>query len=832
MSDKINNGKKNKKPQSKKPDKRSKTEITENVSTAEAKKQFFIEKSKQEINLLTPTIASILKTKTGKETDIITHIVETMVNYDFEEEKTIETLHEALESIKYKDESYRQIIAKTYEKYDAKERMSDISDLLQLLEEVKDKYGKEYEKIKKALSEIFKPRPHKYRVILKKYEEWGTIEDSTPDREGTIIYWKRKEKRDYKGNPVMDEQGKFVFENISRELVQFNGKIRVCKLDDSTTGILLNFDDEDENSYTVDDAIIHITQHYGVMPSKKQRLISIFRRLALQYGNDAPLIKPEPPGLKRSKVRVIDGKIHIDFNNSGFSNEDILRKIYNYTEMFASNPEALIATFSWNLLAPLHYHVKTLGYNAYVPYLILSGMSKGGKTSLGELFISKGYAAGANSKVRFEFHSEEIATKFTLMTNLTATNLPALFDELGMDFFNLHKKSLKGYASKGIFGEKGTSSQSTNLYTGLRSFMVTMNEDFDRSVDLALGGRAVIASYTEYNTMRKNRQEFTKFFNSLPDNFMFSLLKEALEGVEIKDIVAVLQQYEKPDEWIDEGIYILNILAAPYGFQFPAYKTLKSSASTIAFEIAENMANEYTSHIFNDEFHRSPYYGKLVVEETEINHERRKMIYFHGSTYRLILKNYGYKFHEKATEYIRNIPADDFVKVEFGGKSVPKKINGEVVRVYCVSIPIDSDSHPIFEGNNNSTDDKGTEKGDGNTQKEVSSQSSLERQEDLENEKAKSREKHLNSTESQEKGLNNNAKTEERILYYRSKTPYTGAFIDGFKRSEFFYYKITTIGLDDGTKQWISWVTTADSILEATFNALQKAIGSEMMPRE
>ena len=115
----------------------------------------------------------------------------------------------------------------------------------------------------------------------------------------------------------------------------------------------------------------------------------------------------------------------------------------------------------------------------------------------------------------------------------------------------------------------------------------------------------------------------------------------------------------------------------------------------------------------------------------------------------------------------------------------------------------------------------------------------IERHEDLQNEKLKSHEKHLNSTESQEKVLNNNTHNEckntekvEKILFYKTKKEYNNTVMDAFKRGDYFYYKISTLEINDGSKEWISWVTTADSILEATFTALKNAKGSQVMPRE
>jgi hypothetical protein len=96
---------------------------------------------------------------------------------------------------------------------------------------------------------------------------------------------------------------------------------------------------------------------------------------ALQYSNTAPYIPLSPASVK-------DGKISIEFDTSKIPIEETLTQLRNFMYI-ASNPEAFLATFSWALLAPFHYYVKTLSeLTVYVPNLILSGKTKGGKTSL------------------------------------------------------------------------------------------------------------------------------------------------------------------------------------------------------------------------------------------------------------------------------------------------------------------------------------------------------------------------------------------------------------------------------------------------------------------
>jgi hypothetical protein len=116
------------------------------------------------------------------------------------------------------------------------------------------------------------------------------------------------------------------------------------------------------------------------------------------------------------------------------------------------------------------------------------------------------------------------------MNSLKASNLPAIFDEIGMQFFNYHKESIKGYGSSVRFGQRGTSSQNTNKYWGIRSFVATMNDSFDLSSDLALSGRLIIIPFDEQNTRRQHRTEFINFYNFLPKGFYVCSFKASIPG--------------------------------------------------------------------------------------------------------------------------------------------------------------------------------------------------------------------------------------------------------------------------------------------------------------
>jgi hypothetical protein len=656
--------------------------------------------------LLVDTISQIFNVKTGRGNHLTIFLAGAMAKRGYSEPETLEIFNKAAAKNGWNSNEWVGPVKATFKKFrDSPEDTGGLSLLFQELEKSKDSYGVKYDAIVNNLQNLL---IREYKIILKQGLEWGIIKDSVPGREGTITYWRKKQKFDKKtGTPVMNDAGQFVFEDIPTELVEYNGSIYVCKLEDEKVGLTFTFDGEEARNFPIDDAIIYIVQHYGVAPRNKQRLISILRGFALQYSNNAPYIPLSP-------VSVKDGKIDIMFDTSKISVEGTLTQLHNFLINLASNPEGFLATFSWSLLAPFHYYVKTLSeLTVYVPNLVLSGKTKGGKTSLTDTFNLKGYdVLNKDDKGNFQYHLQDITTTFTLMNSLRASNLPAIFDEIGMQFFNYHKESIKGYASSIRFGQRGTASQNTNKYTGIRSFVATMNDPFDLSSDLALSGRLIVIPFDEQNTRRQHRDQFIKFYNSLPNGFMFAILKHLFQGKPINELVSELQQCDTPDKWVSVGIKFINQLCQQLEIpQFPEYESVKTKSETMAYQIAASFASEYERGL-NSEFHNSRIWGEVQVENKGKGKESRKFIYFTGGAFKTIIRNYNNHFNT-AAEYMNNIPKDDDVRVEYEGKNITKRIGNDVKHVYIVSIPnwdedtgvLDNDKgdSPIDPGNGNNS---------------------------------------------------------------------------------------------------------------------------------
>jgi len=761
----------------------------------------------KDTELLVDTIAQIFSVKTGLGNHLTIYLAGALAKRGYTESETIEIFNKAAAKNGWNSNEWVGPVKATFKKFkDSPEETGGLSLLFQELEKGKDSYGVKYDELLNNLNELL---VHKYTVILKQGLEWGIIRDSVPGREGTITYFQKKQKFDKKTHtPVTNEAGQFVFENIPEELVEYNGSISVCRLEDSKTGLSFCFDDDEQKNLAVSDAITYIIQYYGVQPKHRQRLISILRGFALQYGKNAPYIPLSP-------VSVKDGKINVDFDTSKIPIEDVLNALRNFTPN-ASNPQGYLATFSFSVLAWAHYYVKKLSQQTvYVPNLVLTGKTKGGKTALTDFFILKAYDV-FDDKDNFQYHVGDISTKFTLMTSLKASNIPAVFDDINTDFFDYHKEDIKGYQSSIRFGQRGTAAQNTNKYYGIRSFAVTLNDDLDKSSDLALSGRLIIIPFDEGNTRRKNRDRFIKFYNSVPNGFMFAILKHLFHGKPINELVAELENLDTPDKWVSKGLSFINKLCQQLEIPtFPEYETVKTKSETMVYQIAASLASEYERGL-NNQYHNSPLWGEVYTENKGKGKSARKFIYFTGGAFRKIVKNYNNHF-STATNYLNNIPEDDEVKVENGGKTITKRIESGSVgkHLYVVSIPdlnedlnetdTYNDNSPGVPGNGNNSSVVNTTYEnipDGPVKDEL-----VQDKEDIENEKLKRQEDKLKQQPAETVPENANQEiTKDFIEEIREKLETENFMLDGnhglsFDKKDFqLYVHPTDLPLDRFTR--------------------------------
>lgn len=622
-------------------------------------------------DLLTKAISDIFKPKTPLHVGnkITIAIAGAMAVHGISEEDAMSILSNAAKLNNYTQDDWRAPVKGTYAKYRSGEKFTGLPTLLALLEENRDKFDN-YQKIVDTLIEVFK-KGNEHRVVIDGDAEYGIIRDSNGNDTGAIIYCKYTTKRDKDGVLV---------ETLSRtEVMRYIGKLtRIIRIDDETYGLHLELDNEKPMNLTIDDAITHITRHYSISPSMKQKMVLILRKYVRDNMGSA-----EPVSL--SDVVLSDGIVKIMYDTGKISVKEVLERLLGYIP-YASNVNGYISVLSWTLMAPLHYWMKKYtDAIIYVPGMVLSGETKGGKTSLADLFIHRGFGIAPEDIGNYLYHVKDIKTSFTLMSVLTESNLPAIFDESNMKFIKEHAEEIKGYSSSPRFGQLGTSSQNVNRYIGKRSFIITMNGDFDVSIDLAASNRIMVIQYTKENSKRQDMSKFMEFKNSLPPGFMYALMKDALDGMDIRAITRKFERYQDPVEWINAGISLVNILCKRYGVgEFPMYSSTGARGDTTVYDMAQAFVSEY-ARMENDQYKRSPIWGDLLVTRGDDRKDGRIYIYFTSSAYKFINKIFDYD--SSPVNYLNNIPADGMIRVENGGRSFTKRMDTYVKRVYCISIP-------------------------------------------------------------------------------------------------------------------------------------------------
>jgi len=409
----------------------------------------------------------------------------------------------------------------------------------------------------------------------------------------------------------------------------------------------------------------------------------------------------------RSPINVIDDRIIVDFPD-GDVGQDLrqLRDFYDKT----TNQKAYVLLLGWSLLAPIHFALKEKArVTIQTPLIALTGRTQGGKTAMATLFVGLGFGQEKDS---FFFPYERIKTPYTLMKHLSESNLPALFDDVPSTWNFAHKDNLKSYTQTRHFGDRGRGDQTLTLYEGIRSFVETLNEDIPIDEDLALTFRLIILKFDKVDADRKDLSQWTDFVNSMSPGFMIHVFKELFNGKSIYEILNDVEKFGDSFQWINYGIDKINLLCEKFGIShFPHYEPPQIiSYTSNALDIAQAFMGEWDRIITSEEEsfmsdgdgskmpvkemkYRSKIEGEFTVEsraETQGNEakEWRNYIYFTGGAFKTLISTQGLRVpYNNATSFINNISKDGYVRVEYEGKLVSRRIGDRVLKCFCISVP-------------------------------------------------------------------------------------------------------------------------------------------------
>lgn len=460
----------------------------------------------------------------------------------------------------------------------------------------------------------------------------------------------------------------------SKTILRFSGIIGpAIKIDGNIPGIKTVLFDT-PYVFGLDDAITFFRSRYSLTPTLTQELreileafvhTSILNNTAIEYAS--------------SPVTVISDVVTVTTHNTDVKKTlNALKEFHPY----ASHPMAYVSSMAWTLLSPLHDYLKSKSEKGILtPIMLFTGKTRAGKSTLGNLFIGKGFGLGQKE---YFYPYERIRTKMSMMKHLSETNLPALFDDVSTSWIADNKEGIKAYVATGTFGDRGRPDQTLTTYRGRRSFIITINDDYSVDTDLALAMRMLIMRFGEQEFKRQDRTRYSKLFDDLDRGFMYDLIAEIFGGVQISEILKDVEAFITPDEWINYGIKKINGLCVKYGIgTFPLY----ASDSEIfppqeARIVCETIIEQWHRITGGAEALRSPYPQVGSGEIDVYVLDNTTIVWFTAGAYKKIARTLELT-HQNVGDFVANIPENSETSIY--RINVSHKFDGTPLKAYAIS---------------------------------------------------------------------------------------------------------------------------------------------------
>ncbi len=465
-------------------------------------------------------------------------------------------------------------------------------------------------------------------------------------------------------------------------LFRYSGSIGPVYKIDNSWGLELNLN-HSKIILKTDDAVRYIKNRFYLTPSQTQRILEILTYFVQENENSGNFIN-----YYNSPITIENGIIHVNYNM--LDNSIILKSLLEFCPK-SSHPEYFEEVLSYTSLAPFHNALKQIGTSIIqAPLLLAQGPSRAGKTSIPTLFIGKGFDL---PKDKFLYGLQRIKTPTDLNVHANETNIPMILDDIKTSWLEKNKDSLKSYVQTGIFADRGKQNGiELNELRGQRSMIFTLNDKYRIDTDQAASNRIFIETFTKLNVERENKEEFTKFKQSLPTGFMFSLIKEIFENKNIQELYNEIENLEDPLDWLNLGLKKINELCDKYKLsKFPLLQKRKEEEmDTNALEVAQAFIGEW------DRASSMEWKSKIAGDFKVETKNRRIFIYFTAGAFKTLNSSLGLKLpYDSAIDFINNVKSDaKLIQVENEGKMTHVRIDGYPKHMYCISM---SDSDDNFD---------------------------------------------------------------------------------------------------------------------------------------
>lgn len=211
----------------------------------------------------------------------------------------------------------------------------------------------------------------------------------------------------------------------------------------------------------------------------------------------------------------------------------------NKAYKIVTNQKAFVITFCYSLLSLLSYYFRK--NMKEFPFLIASGRSRAGKTSLMGLFTLTGLDQPENEGKAI---SNTVKSIFMLSYTLSEGFLPLIIDDISAKFFEDYSEDLKGAAGSTVLAKRGQRNLSAKIYSFTRNPMFTCNQQV--SLELANSFRTIIMNFDESNKQKQNIEQW--FQLQFQPGFLFKIFYELFNNTPLNLIFEYLQSIKESEE--------------------------------------------------------------------------------------------------------------------------------------------------------------------------------------------------------------------------------------------------------------------------------------------